>query len=231
MNKTDKIIAKAREDGRKVLFEHEAKTICAEYGITVNRFSLAKNENEAAELAEQIGFPAVLKVVSPEIVHKSEAGGVKINLKDTDEVRGAYNTIIENAKKYNSKANIVGVLVQEMAPQGIETIIGAVKDPQFGQTLMFGLGGIFVELLKDVTFRVAPITEQDAAEMIVGVKAFPLLNGYRGSPPADVKAIVTQLVCVSHLVMDYPEIRELDLNPVMAYPHGTKVVDARIILE
>jgi acetyl-CoA synthetase (ADP-forming) len=231
VNKTDKIIAKARKDGRKVLFEHEAKTICAEYGITVNRFSLAKNENEAAELAEQIGFPAVLKVVSPEIVHKSEAGGVKINLKDTDEVRGAYNTIIENAKKYNSKANIVGVLVQEMAPQGIETIIGAVKDPQFGQTLMFGLGGIFVELLKDVTFRVAPITEQDAAEMIVGVKAFPLLNGYRGSPPADVKAIVTQLVCVSHLVMDYPEIRELDLNPVMAYPHGTKVVDARIILE
>lgn len=231
MNKTDKIIAKARKDGRKVLLEHEAKTICAEYGITVNRFSLAKNENEAAELAERIGFPAVLKVVSPEIVHKSEAGGVKINLKDTDEVRGAYNTIIENAKKYNSKANIVGVLVQEMAPQGIETIIGAVKDPQFGQTLMFGLGGIFVELLKDVTFRVAPITEQDAAEMIVGVKAFPLLNGYRGSPPADVKAIVTQLVCVSHLVMDYPEIRELDLNPVMAYPHGTKVVDARIILE
>ncbi len=231
MNKTDKIIAKARKDGRKVLLEHEAKTICAEYGITVNRFSLAKNENEAAELAERIGFPAVLKVVSPEIVHKSEAGGVKINLKDTDEVREAYNTIIENAKKYNSKANIVGVLVQEMAPQGIETIIGAVKDPQFGQTLMFGLGGIFVELLKDVTFRVAPITEQDAAEMIVGVKAFPLLNGYRGSPPADVKAIVTQLVCVSHLVMDYPEIRELDLNPVMAYPHGTKVVDARIILE
>jgi len=231
VNKTDKIIAKARKDGRKVLLEHEAKTICAEYGITVNRFSLAKNENEAAELAERIGFPAVLKVVSPEIVHKSEAGGVKINLKDTDEVRGAYNTIIENAKKYNSKANIVGVLVQEMAPQGIETIIGAVKDPQFGQTLMFGLGGIFVELLKDVTFRVAPITEQDAAEMIVGVKAFPLLNGYRGSPPADVKAIVTQLVCVSHLVMDYPEIRELDLNPVMAYPHGTKVVDARIILE
>jgi len=231
VNKTDKIIAKARKDGRKVLFEHEAKTICAEYGITVNRFSLAKNENEAAELAERIGFPAVLKVVSPEIVHKSEAGGVKINLKDTDEVRGAYNTIVENAKKYNSKANIVGVLVQEMAPQGIETIIGAVKDPQFGQTLMFGLGGIFVELLKDVTFRVAPITEQDAAEMIVGVKAFPLLNGYRGSPPADVKAIVTQLVCVSHLVMDYPEIRELDLNPVMAYPHGTKVVDARIILE
>jgi acetyl-CoA synthetase (ADP-forming) len=231
VNKTDKIIAKARKDGRKVLLEHEAKIICAEYGITVNRFSLAKNENEAAELAEQIGFPAVLKVVSPEIVHKSEAGGVKINLKDTDEVRGAYNTIMENAKKYNSKANIVGVLVQEMAPQGIETIIGAVKDPQFGQTLMFGLGGIFVELLKDVTFRVAPITEQDAAEMIVGVKAFPLLNGYRGSPPADVKAIVTQLVCVSHLVMDYPEIRELDLNPVMAYPHGTKVVDARIILE
>jgi acetyl-CoA synthetase (ADP-forming) len=125
----------------------------------------------------------------------------------------------------------VGVLVQEMAPQGIETIVGAVKDPQFGPTLMFGLGGIFVELLKDVAFRVAPITEQDAAEMIVSVKAFPLLNGYRGSQPADVKAIVNLLLVVSRLVMDHPEIRELDLNPVMVYPNGTKTVDARIILE
>jgi acetyl-CoA synthetase (ADP-forming) len=231
MDKTDKIIAQARREGRKVLLEPEAKTICMEYGICVNSFGLAKSMQEAAEMALGFGFPVVLKIVSPEIVHKSEAGGVKLNLKNENEVKAAYCDIIENAKKYDPKASIVGVLVQEMAPQGIETIVGAVKDPQFGPTLMFGLGGIFVELLKDVAFRVAPITEQDAAEMIVSVKAFPLLNGYRGSQPADVKAIVNLLLVVSRLVMDHPEIRELDLNPVMVYPNGTKTVDARIILE
>ncbi len=231
MNKTDKIIAQARKEGRKVLLETEAKTICAEYGVSVNRFGLAKDKDEAAKLASRSGFPAVLKIVSPDIVHKSEAGGVKLNLKNETEVKAAYSEIIENAKKYNPKANIAGVIVQEMAPQGIETIIGAVKDPQFGPTIMFGLGGIFVELLKDVSFRVAPITEQDAAEMIVSVRAFPLLNGYRGSPPADVKAIVNLLLSVSRLVTEHSEIRELDLNPVMVYPQGAKTVDARIILE
>ncbi len=231
MNKTDKIISQACRENRRVLLEPEAKAICLEYGIPVSKFSLAKTKKEATEMALKLGFPVVLKIVSPEIVHKSEAGGVKVNLKNVEEVNAAYNTIIENATEYNPRANVVGVLVQEMAPQGIETIVGAVKDPQFGQTLMFGLGGIFVEMLKDVTFRVAPITEQEAAEMVVGVKAFPLLNGFRGSQPADVKALVNVLVCVSRLVMDHPEIRELDLNPVMAYPQGDKTVDARIILE
>lgn len=231
LNKTDKIIAQARKEDRKVLLEPEAKAICIEYGIPTNRFSLAKSEEEAVAMAERIGFPAVLKIVSPEIIHKSDAGGVKVNLENAVEVKAGYRAILENAEKYNPHANIVGVLVQEMVPQGIETIVGSVKDAQFGQTLMFGLGGIFVELLKDVTFRVAPITEQDAAEMVVGVKAFPLLNGYRGSSPGDVKAIVSLLMRVSCLVMEHPEIRELDLNPVMVYPIGAKVVDARIILE
>jgi acyl-CoA synthetase (NDP forming) len=122
-------------------------------------------------------------------------------------------------------------LVQEMAPQSTEVIVGAIKDPQFGQTLMFGLGGIFVELLKDVTFRVAPITRQDAEEMITEVKAYPLLKGYRNTPPADINAIVTILLNTSKLIMDHPEIKELDLNPVMAYEKGAKTVDARIILE
>jgi acyl-CoA synthetase (NDP forming) len=229
--KTSEIIAQVRREGRKALLETEAKTICMEYAIPVTAFKLAKTELEAATLAEQIGFPVVLKIVSPEIIHKSDAGGVMVNLKDAIEVQDAYRKILENAKKYNSKARINGVLVQEMAPQSTEVIVGAIKDPQFGQTLMFGLGGIFVELLKDVTFKVAPITRQDAEEMITEVKAYPLLKGYRNTPPADINAIVTILLNTSKLIMDYPEIKELDLNPVMTYEKGAKTVDARIILE
>jgi acyl-CoA synthetase (NDP forming) len=231
LNKTSEIIAQVRREGRKALLETEAKTICTEYGIPVTMFKLAKNDKESATFAEQIGFPVVLKIVSPEIIHKSDAGGVIVNLKNATEVQDAYRKIIENAKKYNAAARINGVLVQEMAPQSTEVIVGAIKDPQFGQTLMFGLGGIFVELLKDVTFRVAPITRQDAEEMITEVKAYPLLKGYRKTPPTDINAIVTVLVNTSKLIMDYPEIKELDLNPLMAYEKGAKTVDARIILE
>jgi acyl-CoA synthetase (NDP forming) len=231
LDKTSKIISQVRSEGRKALLEPEAKTICAEYDIPVTAFKLAKNEKEAAEFAEQIGFPVVLKIVSPDIIHKSDAGGVMVNLKNAAEVRGAYGKILENAKKYDAAAKIVGVLVQEMAPQSTEVIVGAIKDLQFGQTLMFGLGGIFVELLKDVTFRIAPITREEAEEMITEVKAYPLLTGYRNTPQADIDAIVTILVNTSKLVMNYPEIKELDLNPIMAYEKGAKTVDARIILE
>jgi acyl-CoA synthetase (NDP forming) len=231
LNKTSKIISQVRREGRKALLETEAKAICMEYQIPVTTFKLAKNEEEAAEFAGQIGFPVVLKIVSPEIVHKSDAGGVMVNLKNATEVRNAYGKILENAKKYDSQAEIVGVLVQEMAPQSTEVIVGAIKDPQFGQTLMFGLGGIFVELLKDVTFRVAPLTREDANEMVTKVKAYPLLTGYRNTPPADLEAIINVLLNTSKLVMDYPEIKELDLNPIMAYEKGAKTVDARIILE
>jgi len=231
MNQTTKIINQARKEGRTALLEPEAKTICAEYGITVNKFSVATNEKEAVAQADKIGYPIVLKIVSEDIIHKSDAGGVKVNLKTAAEVEAAYKTIMENAKKYKADARIAGVIVQEMAPQGTEVIVGAVKDPQFGQTVMFGLGGIFVELLKDVNFRVAPLTELDAKEMITQLKAFPLLNGYRGSKPADIQALTGVLCNVSKLIMEHPEIKELDLNPVMAYPNGTKTVDARIILE
>ena len=231
LNKTSTIISQARREGRKALLETEAKAICMEYAIPVTTFKLAKSEEEAAEFAGQIGFPVVLKIVSSDIIHKSDAGGVMVNLKSAVEVRSAYGKILENAKKYDVAAKIVGVLVQEMAPQSTEVIVGAIKDPQFGQTLMFGLGGIFVELLKDVTFRVAPITQEDAQEMVTKVKAYPLLKGYRNTPPADIDAIINVLLNTSKLVMDYPEIKELDLNPIMAYEKGAKTVDARIILE
>lgn len=231
MNKTDKIIAQARKENRKALLESEAKTICMECGISVPKFQIAANEKEAAKIAEGIGYPIVAKIVSPEIIHKSDAGGVKVNLKNATEVIEAFKTIIANAKKYNAKANIVGVLIQEMAPAGTEVIVGAIKDPQFGQTVMFGLGGIFVEVLKDVNFKVAPITLDEAKEMITGLKAYPLLKGYRNTPAADIDALAQILVKVAKLVMDYPEIKELDLNPIMAYAKGAATVDARIILE
>ena len=231
MNIADKIISQARKENRKVLLEPEAKAICKEYSINITEFDVANSAEEAAIIAERIGYPIVLKIVSPDIIHKSDAGGVIVNLKNRKEVVEAYSKILENSKKFKVDAKIIGVLVQEMAPSSTEVIIGSVKDPQFGPTLMFGIGGIFVELLKDVTFRVAPINAQDAAEMIVGVKAYPLLNGYRNNPPVDVEAIVDDLLKVSKLVIEYAEIKELDLNPVMAYAHGTKTVDARIILE
>jgi acetyl-CoA synthetase (ADP-forming) len=231
MNQTKQIINQAKIEGRKALLEPEAKTICMEYGIPVNKFKLASNEEEAAKYADEIGYPIVLKIVSPEIIHKSDAGGVILNLKNPTEVKDAYRKIIDNAEKYNAQAKIVGVLVQEMAPQATETIVGAIKDPQFGQTIMFGLGGIFVEVLKDVNFRIAPITADDAKDMITELKAYPLLKGFRNTPPADIDALVNILCNTSRLVMDNPEIKELDLNPVLAYQKGAMTVDARIILE
>jgi len=202
-----------------------------EYGIPVTRFKLAKNEAQAVEFAEEIGYPVVLKIVSPDVIHKSDVGGVTINIKDAEDVQKAYERIMDSVKRHQPNAKIVGVLVQEMAPQSTEIIVGATKDPQFGPTLMFGLGGIFVEILKDVIFRIAPITEDEAREMITAIKAYPLLKGYRNTPPADIEAIVKILLNTSELVMDHQEIKELDLNPIMVYEKGAKTVDARIILE
>jgi len=231
LNETSRILSQASKEGRKSLLETEAKTVCIEYGIPVTKFELAKSEEEAVKFAEAIGFPTVLKIVSPDIIHKSDIGGVIVGLKDADDVRQGYNRILQNVKKHDSKARIAGVLVQEMAPSSTEVIVGAIKDPQFGPAIMFGLGGVFVEVLKDVTFRVAPITEDDACEMIGEVKAYPLLKGYRNTPPVDIDAITKILLNTSRLVTDHMEIKELDLNPVIVYGKGAKTVDARIILE
>ncbi len=231
LNETSRILSEVCRQGRKSLLETEAKSVCLDYGIPVTKFELAKSENEAVKFAETIGFPIVLKIVSPDIIHKSDMGGVIVGLKDKTDIRRGYNTILQNVKKHDPKARIAGVLVQEMAPASTEVIVGAIKDPQFGPAIMFGLGGVFVEVLKDVTFRVAPITEDDACEMISEVKAYPLLKGYRNTPPADLTAITRILLSTSKLVMDHQEIKELDLNPVIVYEKGAKTVDARIILE
>jgi len=231
LTKTSKIFMMAYKEGRKFLLETEAKTVCMEYGIPVTKFQLAKNEAEAVKFAREIGYPVVLKIVSPDIIHKSDVGGVLVGLKTAKDVRNAYKQILGNVKKHKADAKIVGVLVQEMAPSSTEVIVGAIKDSQFGPALMFGLGGIFVEVLKDVTFRIAPITEDEAREMITEVKAYPLLKGYRNMPPADIEAIVQILLNASRFVMEHQEIKELDLNPIMVYEKGAKTVDARIILE
>lgn len=231
MNTTSEIIKKALREKRKFLLEPEAKTVCMNYGIPVTSFKLAKNEQEAVKFAEEIGYPVVLKIVSPDIIHKSDVGGVVIDLKNANAVRKAYKQILKNVRKHKAKAKIVGMLVQEMAPASTEIIVGTIKDPQFGQAIMFGLGGIFVEVLKDVTFRIAPITKDEAREMISEVKAYPLLKGYRNMPPADIDTIVEILLNTSKLVIEHEEIEELDLNPIMVYEKGAKTVDARIILE
>jgi len=231
MSTVYEIFDKAKKEKRKFLLEPEAKTVCLKCGIPVTKFKVAKNEAEAVKFAEQIAYPVVLKIVSPDIIHKSDVGGVVVDLRTAKDVRNSYHQILKNVKRHKADAKIVGVLVQEMAPPSTEVIVGAIKDPQFGPAVMFGLGGIFVEVLKDVTFRVAPITVDEAREMITEVKAYPLLKGYRNQRPADIEAIVKILLNTSRLVMKHQEIKELDLNPIMVYEKGAKTVDARIILE
>jgi acyl-CoA synthetase (NDP forming) len=229
--KVTEIFEAVRAEGRKLLLEHEAKTVCKLYGIPVTELKLAKTVEEAEKFSEEIGYPTVLKIVSPDVIHKFDVGGVILNINSREDAKKAYNKIIDNIKKYKPDAKIDGILVQEMAPCSTEIIVGSIKDPQFGPTLMFGFGGTFVELMKDVAFRIAPITKDDAQEMISEVKAYPVLKGYRGQPPLDIDTVTEILLNTSRLVMDHPEIKELDLNPVMLYEKGAKTVDARIILE
>ncbi|MBM1154296.1 acetate--CoA ligase family protein [archaeon] len=227
---TKQIIQKALSEGRKALLEPEAKQICQEYGIPVPPFAVAKTEEEAVKAAEQFGYPVVLKIVSPQVLHKTDVGGVLVKLKNAEEVRKGYHHIIENVRRHVPDADIHGILVTKFAEEGVEVIVGAIKDPQFGPAVMFGLGGIFVELYNDVSFRLAPVSERDAREMIQEIKAYPILTGYRGRQPCDIETIVKIIRAVSQLVTDHPEISSLDLNPIEVYPKGAYVVDARIVL-
>jgi len=229
--KVTKIFEQVRAEGRKFLLEHEAKTVCKEYGIPITEIKIAKTVEEAVKFSEEMGCTTVFKIVSPDVIHKFDVGGVILNINGPEEAKKAYNQILENVKKHNPNARIDGILIQEMAACAIEVIVGAIKDAQFGPTLMFGFGGTFVEVMKDVSFRIAPITEEDAKEMISEVKAYPILQGYRGQPPADIDALAKILLNTSRLIIDHQEIKELDLNPVMVYKKGAKTVDARIILE
>jgi acyl-CoA synthetase (NDP forming) len=233
-SKAREIIANARQDGRTALTEIEAKQIFSIYGLPITITKLAKTEDEAAALAAKIGFPVVMKIVSPDIIHKSDAGGVKVNIKDEVAARDAYRTILTNAKNYKADANVHGIAIQEMAPWGTEVIVGSVNDATFGPTIMFGLGGIFVEVLKDVTFRVAPVNKSQIERMLTEIRGAPVLKGVRGEAPRDCVALVDVLYKYGLMVSDLAdEIAETDANPVLVYDEGKglKVVDARIILK
>jgi acetate---CoA ligase (ADP-forming) subunit beta len=225
------VFSDIRIQHRTVLTEIEAKQVIKEAGISVTETHLASSLKEAIAISKKIGYPVVLKIASPDITHKSDAGGVKTSLKDAKEVKKAYEDIMSSVAKKEPQAHIQGVTVQPMARPGVEVIIGMFKDPQFGPVMMFGLGGIFVEVLKDVSFRLIPIEKRDAEEMIEEIKGKALLNGYRGQEPAGKEALADVLLKVSALVAKTPEIKELDLNPVFAYNYSAAAVDARIIME
>lgn len=227
----DKIIRAARIQGRTLLTEIEAKEMLKQAGIDVIETRLARDEDEAVSLAREFGFPVVLKVSSQDVIHKSDAGGVKLGLKTSNQVAKAYEDIMKSIKAKYPQAKIQGVSVQKMARPGVEVIIGMSKDAQFGPVIMFGLGGVFVEILKDVAFRIVPLERRDAHEMIQEIKGRPLLEGYRGSDPVDIANLEEVILKVSAFVEQHPEIKELDLNPVFAYKDGAVAVDARIILE
>jgi acyl-CoA synthetase (NDP forming) len=227
----NKIITDALKNGRTVLTEVESKQLVAEAGIPVIKTKLAKSKAEAIEISKKLGFPVVLKIVSPDIIHKSDIGGVKLNLANATQVGKAYAEIMAAAKKANKKADIQGVSVQKMAKPGVEVIMGMSKDAQFGPVLMFGLGGVFVEVLKDVAFRIVPLVKRDASQMIREIKGYPLLEGYRGQEPANVVVLEDMLLKLSDFVDKTPEIKEMDLNPIFAYRDGALAVDARVILE
>ena len=226
----ESVLSQARAEGRTLLNEVEAKDLLRDAGVPVTATTLATTREAAQSQAEAAGYPVVLKIVSPDIVHKSDVGGVKLNLANKSEVGEAYEAVVANSLKAVPNAKIVGVAVQHMAPQGTEVIVGMTTDPQFGPVMMFGLGGIMVEVLKDVSFRLVPLTDKDAGQMIKEIKGHPMLEGVRGQPPADIAALRSAIVKVSEFVAKHPEVRELDLNPMFAYPDGALAVDARIVI-
>ncbi|MEC5408118.1 acetate--CoA ligase family protein [Paraburkholderia sp. MPAMCS5] len=225
------ILDHAKAEGRTSLTAPEGKLVCDVYGIAVPKEALATTAEEAAQAAAEIGFPVVLKIVSPEILHKTEAGGVLVGVKNAADVAQGFSTIMENAKRYNAQANLLGVQVQQMIGGGQEVIVGAVTDPSFGKLVAFGLGGVLVEVLKDITFRLAPATRDDARSMLDGIAAADMLKGVRGGEPVDREALAGLIESVSRLVSDFPEISELDLNPVFASKRGAIAADVRIVLD
>jgi acyl-CoA synthetase (NDP forming) len=225
------IIEQVRPTSRLLLTEIESKAVLSAAGIPVVETKLAASKEDAIAISKKIGFPVALKIVSPEITHKSDVGGVKLGLKTSKQVEAAYEEILSAVKQKYPHAVIDGVSVQKMARPGTEVIVGMTKDVQFGPVLMFGLGGILVELLKDVSFRIVPLEREDAREMIREIKGYPMFEGFRGREPVDTSVLEEILLKVSRFVDDHPEIKELDLNPIFAYKDGAVTVDARMILE
>ena len=229
-DKVKKILDNARKEKRNALLEEEGQEILRAYGFPLPSSKLAKTKKEAVTASKKIGYPVVLKIASPQIIHKSDAGGVKVNLQNAKDVENAFDTIIKNAKKYDKKADIKGVLVVEMVKGGKEMIIGSKLEPGFGPVVMLGMGGIYVEVLKDVTFKLAPMTNIEADDMISSIKTKKILEGVRGEKPSDIKKLSECIQRLSQLVSDFNEIKELDMNPVLVMEKnkGCRVLDVRI---
>lgn len=234
MHLEEEIISKARSDNRLILTEVESKQIINTEGIPVVETRLARTKNEAIAVACELGFPVAMKTSAPGIIHKSDSGGVKLNLKNRAEVGRAYNEVAYLSRQVDSggsKRKKNRVSIQKMVPPGVEVIMGVSRDPQFGPVIMFGLGGIFVEMLGDVAFRIVPIDRKDATAMVREIKGYPALTGYRGTEAVNVPALEDILIKLSDLSRKMPKIQEIDLNPVIAWPDGAMAVDARIVLE
>jgi acetyl coenzyme A synthetase (ADP forming)-like protein len=228
--KVRQILDAVKASGRTSLTAPEGKQVCDAYGINVPKEGVATSAADASKMAASMGFPVVMKIVSPEILHKTEAGGVIVGVRNADEAASAYEQIVANAKKYDAKATILGVQVQQMIKGGQEVIVGAMTDDSFGKLVAFGMGGVLVEVLKDVTFRLAPATREDAASMLDGIQAAEMLKGVRGGKPVNREALQDTIVRVSQLVSDFPEIAEMDLNPVFASEDGAIAADVRIVV-
>jgi acyl-CoA synthetase (NDP forming) len=224
------LIESARKSGRRALNAPEAEALCDAYGIPTPKQGLAKSAAEAAKIASRLRFPVVLKIVSDDILHKTEAGGVVVGLQSPAEVKRAYARLIKNARAYRKNASILGVQVQQMIRGGHEVMVGAVTDPSFGKLVAFGLGGVLVEVLKDVTFRLAPVGRKEALAMLDNVGGAEILRGVRGAKSVDRGALAGMIGQVSRLVSDFPAIQEVDLNPIFATERGATAVDVRIVL-
>src|SRR3954469_16889256 len=226
-----KVLDRVKAEGRTSLTAPEGKIVCDAYGIPVPKEGVASSAQDATKLAEGMGYPVVMKIVSPDILHKTEAGGVLVGVKSAEEVSKGYETILANARKYKADAKIDGVQVQQMLKGGTEVIVGSITDGSFGKLVAFGLGGVLVEVLKDITFRLAPAPRDDALSMLDGIQAAEMLHGVRGGDPVNREALADVIVKVSQLVSDFPEIVELDLNPVFATKSDATAADVRIVVD
>jgi acyl-CoA synthetase (NDP forming) len=226
----NKWILKARREGRSALYEFEAEKLAKSFGIPVVRAGLAKTESESVAIAKKIGFPLVMKIVSQDILHKSDVGGVKTDINSSSEVKAAFKEIVRNVKKAKKDARIEGIYIQKMESKSFEFVVGGARDRQFGPTVMFGMGGIYVELYKDVSFRLAPVSDEDAETMLDEIRAAPLLKGFRGSRPLDSAAIISVIQKVGSMLSNIQAIDSIDINPLLVYEKGCKAVDVRVVL-
>jgi acyl-CoA synthetase (NDP forming) len=231
--KAKEILAKAKEKSKANLAAEETREVLSAYGFSLSRRIVTETSREAISAANSLGYPVVMKIVSPDILHKSDVGGVKVGVTSRSQVASSFEDLISNAKRFMPEALILGVSVEEMIGPGKEVILGSSRDPSFGPLLMFGLGGIYIEILKDISFRIAPLTFNEAESMIKEIRSYPILKGVRGEKPSDLVAVREGLLRLSQLVTDFPEILEIDINPLMVLPmgKGAVAIDSRLTIK